>query len=200
MKRITLTSALIVFIIGCTTRNFTNTPRTAIEQLLLSAAVDDAVQKINIPQITGQKTYLDFSNLKAYDAEYIRTAVACRFAQFGAVLVEKPENADYIAGIACGALGTEYKSSLIGIPSIPVPGSPTPLPELALARGIEQTGIAKLLLFVHSNGRAVVSAQYYGKAERDESFVLFFRFQKKDDIRSAWEKNDGKLIQSPPDN
>ncbi len=200
MKRITLTGALIIFLTGCSTRSFTNTPRTAIEQLLLSAAVDNAVQKINIPQITSQKIYLDFSNLKAYDAEYIRTAVASRFAQLGAVLVEKPENADYIAGIACGALGTEYKISLIGIPSVPIPGSPTPSPELALARSVEQTGIAKLLIFVHSNGKAVASGQYYGKAERDESFILLFRFQKKDDIRSAWEKNDGKLIQSSPDN
>ena len=200
MKHFVLTGILLLGTAGCSTRNFTNTPRTAIEQLLLSAAVDRAVEKINIPQIAGQKTYLDFANLKAYDAEYITTALRARFAQLGAVLVEKPDQAACIAQISSGALGTEYKSTLLGIPSIPIPGSPTPLPELALARGIEQTGIVKLLLFIHCDGKAVITARYYGKAERDESFILWFRFQKRDDIRDAWEKTDARLNTPPAHN
>jgi hypothetical protein len=89
--------------------------------------------------------------------------------------------------------GTEYKSSILGIPSIPIPNSPTPFPELALARGVEQTGIAKLLVLVHSNGKVVSTGHYYGKVERDESFILWFRFQPKDDIRKRWEAADEKL-------
>jgi len=119
--------------------------------------------------------------------------VRARFAEIGAHLVENAEQADYVAEISSGALGTEYKSSILGIPAIPVPGSPTPLPELALARSIEQTGIVKLLVFVHSNGKAVSTGHYYGKVERDESFILWFRFQPKDDIRTRWEAADEKV-------
>ncbi|MHC4460937.1 MAG: DUF6655 family protein [Planctomycetota bacterium] len=193
MKYIIAATILVIFVTGCTTRNVTNTPRTAIEQLLLSAAVDNAVAKFRVPRIVGKKTYLDFTNLKSYDAEYVKTAVRARFAQIGAVLVESTDQADYIAEITSGALGTEYKSSFLGIPSIPIPGSPTPLPELSVARGVEQTGIVKLYVFIHSNGKLITADHYYGKAERTEGFILWFRFQPTDDIRKAWEKADKKL-------
>lgn len=193
MKYIITMTVCLLFMGGCTTRAFTNTPRTAIEQLLLSAAVDNAVAKFHVPQLAGRKTYLDFSYLNCFDVEYVKAAVRARFAQIGADLVKDPEQADYIAEISSGALGNEYKSSLLGIPSIPVPGSPTPLPELALARGVEQTGIAKLLVFIHADGKVVTTDHYYGKAERSESFILWFRFQPTDDVREAWEKADNKL-------
>ncbi len=193
MKYIIWTSLLVTFTAGCGTRTFTNTDRAAIEQLLLSGAVDNALEKLDIPQLAGKKTYLDFTNLKSYDLEYVKAAVRSRFAEIGAHLVENAEQADYVAEISSGALGTEYKSSILGIPAIPVPGSPTPLPELALARNIEQTGIAKLLVLVHSNGKAVSTGHYYGKVERDENFVLLFRWQSKDDIRTRWEAADEKL-------
>jgi len=193
MKSIIAATILLIFVTGCTTRNVTNTERTAIEQLLLSTAVDNAVAKFRIPQIAGKKTYIDFANLKSYDIEYVKAAVRARFAQIGAVLVESTDQADYIAEITSGAPGTEYKSSLLGIPSLPIPGSPTPLPELAVARGVEQTGIVKLYVFIHYNGRFVTADHYYGKAERTEAFILWFRFQPTDDIRKAWEQADKKL-------
>ena len=193
MKYIIWTSLLVTFAAGCGTRTFTNTERAAIEQLLLSGAVDNALEKLDIPQVAGKKTYLDFTNLKSYDIEYVKAAVRARFAEIGAHLTEDAEQADYVVEISSGALGTEYKSSLLGIPSIPIPNSPTPFPELALARGVEQTGIAKLLVLVHSNGKVISTGHYYGKVERDESFVLWFRWQSKDDIRTRWEAADEKL-------
>ncbi len=193
MKYIIWTSLLVTFTAGCGTRAFTNTERAAIEQLLLSGAVDNALEKLDIPQVAGKKTYLDFTNLKSYDIEYVKAAVRARFAEIGAHLTEDAKQADYVVEISSGALGTEYKKTLLGIPSIPIPGSPTPFPELALARGIEQTGIAKLLVLVHSNGKVVSTGHYYGKVERDENFVLLFRWQSKDDIRTRWEAADEKV-------
>ena len=116
-----------------------------------------------------------------------------RFVEIGAHLTEDAEQADYVVEVSSGALGTEYKSSILGIPSIPVSNSSVQSPELALARGIEQTGIAKLLVLVHSNGELVRTGHYYGKVERDENFVLWFRWQSKDDIRKRWEAADKKL-------
>jgi len=71
----------------------------------------------------GKKTYLDFTNLKSYDIEYVKAAVRARFAEIRAHLTEDAEQADYVAEISSGALGTEYKKTLLGIPSFPIPNS-----------------------------------------------------------------------------
>ncbi len=193
MKQAIITGIILTCLSGCVSRTFTNTQRAAIEQLLLSGAVDNALEKLDIPQVADKKVYLDFTNLKCYDIEYVKSAVRARFAQMNAQLVNDTNQADYTAEIASGALGTEYKSFLFGIPAIPVPGMSTPLPELALARSVEQSGIAKLLVSIYADGKGIVSGHYYGKVERRETFVLWMRSQPKDDIRKRWEAADEKL-------
>jgi len=193
MKQILLTASLSILLSGCATRSVSNTPRTAIEQLLLSAAVDAALEKFVLPEIGNRKIYIDFTNLSAYDAEYIKVAVRARFAELGATLLDKPDEAEYVAEVASGGLGNEYKSFLVGIPSIPMPGSPVPLPEVPLYKKVEQTGIMKLLIFVHTKGNFVALNQYHARADRDETFALWFRSVQKDDIREGWERADLKL-------
>ena len=181
---------------GCSSRTFTNTPRAAIEQLLLSGAVDSALEKFELPQLKGQKVYVDVTNLKAYDVEYIRVAARARICRIGGVLVEKAEEADYTVELASGALGTEYKTGVVGMPSIPVPNSSVPMPEVPLYRKTEQTGIFKLLIFVHARGRFIAANWYYAKCDRDESFFMFKRYQRRDDVRVRWEKTEAE--QKPP--
>ncbi len=193
MKHIICTSLVLLYSAGCVTRGFTNTERNAIEQLLLSGAVDDALEQLYIPDVDKKKTYIDFTNLKSYDVEYVRAAVRFRLAEMGAHLVECAEQADYVVEIASGALGTEYKSGILGIPSIPIPGSPVALPELSLFQSVEQTGIAKLLVLVRSSGELVAADHYYGKVDRIENFVFCHRWQPKDDVRNRWKEADQKI-------
>ncbi len=193
MKQIVLLSFITICVAGCSSRTFTNTERAAIEQMLLSGAVDAALEKLDIPQVADKKLYIDFTNLKCYDVEYVKAAVSARFAEIGANLVEDASSADYTAEIASGALGNEFKSFLVGIPAIPVPGLSTPLPELALARSVEQSGIAKLLISIYADGKSVSTGHYYGKVERLESFILWLRFQPKDDIRTRWQTAEEKI-------
>ena len=58
---------------------------------------------------------------------------------------------------------------------------------------IEQTAIMKLLVFVHQKGRFVASDQYFARSDRDESVVMWYRFQRKDDVREGWERADASL-------
>lgn len=178
---------------GCLTRSYSNTPRTALEQLLISGAVDEALAKFHVPELAGKKVHVDFTNLEAYDAAYIKVATRAKFAREGATLVEEAEGCDYVAEVASGGLGTEFKEGSVGIPAIPMPGSPVAFPELPLYKNIEQTALMKLLIFVHAKGEFVASAQYYAKCDRDESFILFFRFESKDDVREGWERADLNL-------
>ena len=195
MKRLLPAVLILIHLAGCATRTVSTTPRTAIEQMLLSTAVDTALKKFELPQVRDRKVYVDLTNLTGDDAEYMKVAVRARFAEIGATLTATPDQAEFIAEIASGCLGTEYKSFIIGIPSIPVAGSPTPLPELSLFRKVEQTGIMKFLIFVHAEGRFVALDQYYARADRDETFLLWHRSQQKDNIRESWEKADAKIKQ-----
>ncbi len=178
---------------GCTSRQVTNTPRTAIEQLLLTRAVDKALSKFSLAEIRSKKVFLDFSNLEALGAGYIKTATRARFCKLGATLVEKPDEADLVAEVASGAYGTEYKKSLVGLPALPVPNSPVAFPESAFYKQTEQTGILKLLIFIHAKGKFVAADHFYAKADRTEGFILWWRFQHEDDVRWGWERADAKL-------
>ena len=186
MKRVLLFS--LFFLVGCSTRTVSNSPRTAIEQMLLSTAVDAALEKFELPEVAGKKVYIDFSNLAGNDAGYMNVAVRGRFAELGATLTNSADEADLVAEVASGSLGTEYKSFIIGIPSIPVPGAGVPTPEAAIYRKVEQTGIMKFLIFVHAKGEFVSLDQYYARSDREESFFLWHRSQQKDNIRESWER------------
>ena len=200
MGRLVFTGTMLLVAAGCSARQVTNTPRSALEQLLLSGAVDTALEGLQLPEVSGKKLHVDFTNLKAYDVEYVRLAARVRFAQLGAVLVEKPEEADLIAEVASGGLGTEFKSSMVGMPSLPVPNSAVATPEMPAYRGGEQTGIVKLLIFLHRNGKLIAARHCYAKCDRDESFMLWWRFQRQDDVREGWEEADqaGEAGQTRP--
>ncbi len=193
MKRAAMLAIVFLCLAGCSSRLVTNTSRSAIEQMLLTGAVDKALAKFSLAEVEGAKVFLDFSNLAAVDAPYIKTAARARFCELGATLVDKVGEADLIAEVACGALGTEFKASMVGLPPLPVPNSPIPLPEASLYKSSEQTGIVKILIFVHAKGRFVAANQYYAKADRNESFVFWWRFQRQDDVREGWERADLKL-------
>ena len=182
---------------GCRSRPITNTPRSAVEQLLLSGAVDRALDRLRIPEVVGKKLYLDFTNLKGYDVEYVRVATRVRFAHMGATLVEKAEEADYTVEVALGSLGTEFKSSVVGLPALPVPNSPVPTPEVPAYRSGEQTGIVKLLVFIHQKGRLVLATHSYAKCDRVESFLMGWRFTETDQVREGWERSDVEVKRPP---
>lgn len=197
MKHIIIGIVALQLLGGCTSRALTTTPRSAIEQLLLSGAVDRSLAKLQLPEVAGKKVFLDFTNLQAYDVAYIRVATRARFAQLGAVLMGGADDADLVAEVASGGLGIEYKSSVVGLPSMPVPNTPVPTPELSAWKSIEQTGIFKLYIFVHAKGKFISANHYYAKCDRSESAALWWRSEKADDIRNGWEKADMKLETEP---
>lgn len=161
--------------------------------MLLSGAVDAALEKLQMTILDGRTVYMDFTNLKAYDVEYIKVATRGRFAQLGAILVDDPATADYVVEMASGALGIEYKSSVVGIPSLPMPNSPIATPAVPFYSGREQTGIVKLLFFIRAGGDYVAVYQSFAKCDRAENQVLGIRLRSTDDIRTRWEQADAAL-------
>jgi hypothetical protein len=161
--------------------------------LLMSTAVDRTMDRLEMPELKGEKVYIDFTNLKSYDVEYIKVALRTQTARQGASLVGSAGEATLVMEVASGAHAMEYKSNLIGLPQLPVPKADVPMPEMPLYKKIEQTAIMKLLVFVHRKGEFVSSLLVHAKADRDECFLLGYRYQTADDIRSGWERADLEL-------
>ncbi len=56
MRCLTLAVLILIHLAGCATRTVSNSPRTAIEQMLLSTAIDTALEKFELPQAKGKKS------------------------------------------------------------------------------------------------------------------------------------------------
>ncbi len=169
----------LLWLSGCTTPTYTQPARTGIEQLLLSTAVDRALEGINLPQVDGRRVYLDNTYLKPYDAHYVEGTIRNLISNNGALLVAEREQADIIVEARDGALGIDPAESLFGVPalSIPVPLSGTfQTPELALYSSHKQNAVTKLALLAYDNtGRQVFSTENkVGKAYFHNYSILLF--------------------------
>jgi hypothetical protein len=143
-----LTCLLSSLVAGCTTPSKSNTPRTAVEQLLISNAVDQSLNKVDFRPFGGHAVHLSQAYMEAVDKPYIVGSVRHRLLNAGARLVEKPEEADIIVEIRSGGVGTNTAETFVGTPEVALPGMVT-IPEMKVAERIQQTGMAKLGLVAY---------------------------------------------------
>jgi len=141
---------------GCGTTRWTDTKRTATEQLLISDAIDRAVSHIDVRPLAGEKVFLDAQFLKGtVDENYTTSVLRQHMLASGCRLTDKKEDAEYIVEARAGAVGTSRHDLLYGIPSTdlsslaPVPGVPSRIPEIPLAKKTEQQGAAKIAVFAY---------------------------------------------------
>jgi hypothetical protein len=150
--------------VGCGTTKFSDTSRTATEQLLISDAMDRAVSQIDLRALAGKTVYLDDAPLKGVvDATYLVSTLRQHILASGCILKEKREEADYILEVRAGAVGTDRHDVLFGVPAtnipnvVAVPGLPNTIPELPLAKKTDQQAVAKIAVFAYNRqtGRPV---------------------------------------------
>jgi hypothetical protein len=138
---------------GCGTTRWSDTTRTATEQLILTNAVDRAVSEMNVRPLAGKKVFLDAQYISdTVEKNYVTTTLQQHLLAHGCVLQEKREEADLVV-VVRGFVATNRHDVLIGIPAtqIPafaaVPGAPAAIPEIPFAKRTQQMGVAKLALF-----------------------------------------------------
>jgi hypothetical protein len=154
---LTLSAGLACALAGCGTTRSTDTARTATEQLLISDAIDRAVQSIQCGVLAGQTVYLDDSRLSdgVVDREYLVSTLRQHLMASGCVLRNRRDEADFIVEARVGAIGTDRNDLLFGIPAMNVPqilplqGVPAAIPEVPLAKRRDQRGIAKIAVFAY---------------------------------------------------
>ena len=144
----------ILFAAGCGTTKFSDTTRTATEQMLISSAMEDAVDEFNFYPLSGRKVFMKSDGVAATDKEYLLSILRQQLAANGVLVQEKQDTADYILEVATGAVGTDRYELIYGTKETTVPGflagGGTAIPEIALAKRTDQQAKVKLTMWAYN--------------------------------------------------
>ncbi len=170
---------VLVLLSGCGTVK----SRSATEQLIVSDAVDRAVAQIDFGPLAGTTAYLDTRYVKEVkgtgfvNADYILSSLRQQMTAARCLLVDKPEDAQYVVEVRVGALGSNDHEMNYGIPAngaissasslvTTVPAVPA-IPEISLAKKNELLAVAKLAIFAYD--RQTKQAVWQSGLSRAES-------------------------------
>src|SRR6185437_4515287 len=188
---------------GCTTVRLTEPPQTASEQLLISTAVDHVVAQLAPRLPPGSKVFVDpqYFDTAPADAvlypKYTIGAIRDRLLREGVYLADDRKTADIILEPRSGAQSIDHHTTLIGIPSFPVPipfaGNFT-FPQVAFYEKDQQTGISKLAITAYSEKTGTLAASSgpaLGLSEKTHYvLLLFFSWTDTDILPKALQKRD----------
>jgi len=165
---------------ACTTVRETIPERSATEQLLISTAVDRAVDGMNLKIPAGTKVFLEAGQLDSSDGKYAAGAIKERLLRSGANVVTDAGQADAIVEVRAGALSIDDKKTVIGTDAfnLPVPfaGQAVTVPQIALYADKERLGIAKIAAIGYrtSDGKLIdATGPQFGYAHENEQVVFF---------------------------
>lgn len=167
---------------GCGTTKWTDTARTATEQLLITDSIDRAVSRLDFRALAGKKVFVDDTPIKhVTDSAYLLSAVRQHVVASGAILKDKREEADYILEIRAGAVGTDRHDLLFGIPAVSLPtatwmtGVPSQIPEIPFIKKTDQRGVAKISMFAYNKqtGRPVWQSGAIPEESRTKAVWVF---------------------------
>jgi hypothetical protein len=149
MRPVIALFAVCAVLAGCTTARTSAPLRTASEQLLISAAADRAAAQLSLGIPKGTKIFVDSHYFQGYDDGYAIAAIRTQMLKNGLELVDDRKLAEAVIQVSAGALSTDQKSLLIGIPQLTVPyypaGNSVTVPEIALFKQAEEKGVAKFV-------------------------------------------------------
>ena len=180
-SRFLLSLLAMVVLCACTTSRSSQPARTASEELLISAAADRAAAQMTLDIPKGTKIFVDDKLFHGYDDGYAIAAIRTQMLKGGLNIVDDRKDADAIVQVAAGALSTDQKSLLIGIPQLTVPyypaGNSVTVPEIALFKQAEDKGVAKFVAtgYDAKTGKLIATTDpRYGFAHNTNHTVLLF--------------------------
>lgn len=142
--------ALSTLATGCATTSSSDTARTGMEQLLVSDAIDRSISKIDLRPLAGRSVFVDDQYLDCVDKGYVVSSIRHRVMTSGARLAASADDAELVAEIRSGGVGTDRQESWVGTPNLSLPGiSPVEIPEVKLWNRERQLATAKIGLAVY---------------------------------------------------
>jgi len=150
---------MVLTLNGCGTMKWSDTSRTATEQLLLTHAMDSAVGKMNFSSLFNKTVFIDSTAIDpATDSKYFVSTIRQHLLASGAKVVGSKDDADYVVELRTGTVGTDRNDLMVGIPSFTVPTMGTQdfltggsaIPEIALYKKTDQRAVVKVAAFVYN--------------------------------------------------
>lgn len=159
---------------GCSNMKTTNTARSSTEQMLVSNAVDQALDKIDFRPFSGHAVYLEEKYVDCVDKAYVIGSIRHRLLQVGSRLVDKVDDAEVVVEPRSGSVGTTNSETYVGIPEITLPGMLT-LPEVRVATRSQQVGVAKIGVAAYDRkSRSALGVGGMTLARSDDSNLSIF--------------------------
>ena len=210
--RVGVILCLFTALLGCAiSREPTRTPRTAIEELLLSSAVQRSMNALSLPlspvesvavevvafptdRLLLQDRFIADPNAfpvvptPATGLVLVHGLAEGRLGVLGFPLQQSRHQARYFLRLLVLALGTDQAQSFIGIPAIQGGLFPIALPELALYKAQRQQAYMryKIDIYESATGRFIRSTPWYeGSAYFNQYLVLFFISFRSTDLPEA---------------
>jgi len=175
--------AMLLTFSSCThTYQYTYTKKSGIEQLLVTKAVDEAIQKMTV-DIKGSRVFVDVACLMKDEQSYIKKAFEHWFLDAGVFIAEYPWNADYIVSVLVRVAGTDGDQIALGIPSVPVPLTISiTTPALTVYSAMIQEGRVEMEVMIYSSKEGLKEKipSLNGKSYYKKYVILFVPYTKKD--------------------
>lgn len=128
---------------GCTSTKTTNTARSSTEQMLVSNAVDQALDKVDFQPFADHAVFLDEKYVDCVDKAFVISSVRHRLLHAGARLVDKIDESELVVEPRTGVVGTAGSEQFLGVPEITLPGLMA-IPEVRVLTRTRQVGVAKI--------------------------------------------------------
>jgi len=163
--------ALAFVATGCIEPRITNTGRSAVEQNLISQAVERAVDNMSFAEYAGKNAVLDFAKLAPQcDKDYVTAVVETHLALSGVKVVEKADDAQVRIRFVCGVLATDNTTLNIGTPAVPIPLPNTNInfgiPELSIFKRVARTGSCRMSAVIYDAKTGELLRAYRGVQSR----------------------------------
>jgi hypothetical protein len=182
MMKVFFCMGLLFTLSSCTyTYHFTYTKKSGIEQLLITKAVDDALQGLAL-DTKGSTVFVEVACLMRDEKSYIRKALTHRLLENGISVTEYRWEADYIVSVLVRVAGTDGTESLFGLPSFPTPLANITTPSINVVSGIVQKGRVEMEVIVYSSktGLKEKIPSLTGSSYFKKYIILFIPLSKKD--------------------
>jgi hypothetical protein len=173
------------------------TPRSAVEQLLLTQAVKRALADLAVPLPEGAMVTIEVSGLQtdrahvhlnevqafgvidapSWDLAYVRDAAAARLGELGYLVTRTVDDTAYVARVMVESMGTNQGRTFFGMPPVQSVLIPFSLPQLTLYQEIDQLAQVRLYLDLYESrtGRFIRSTpSWIGSAYYNQYTILFF--------------------------
>ncbi len=190
---------------GCSLeQELSRTPRTAVEQVLLTQAVTHALTNLTLRLPAGVNIELDATGLESdrsrlrmtnsdlgtlnspnRDILYIRDTVAAELGRRGYLVRARDMETPYLVRVMAESFGTMQGVTFFGMPPVQSVLIPFALPELTLYKQQNQSGYARLHLDIYDNRTGEFlgsSATLVGRTFYNQYTLLFFLTWNRTDI------------------